>query len=181
MIDSSDIELIKHILPLRLEKKDSDNISILDKVIFKHNMLTIKCFKTISLSTLSELLGVNSQELLILIEKSYTNGEVEIDQVTNYLYVKEDPLSIQTHIKKVFGQMEEFIANINAWFWHVILDKIYLIKMNISLNFELKQITIPSIIKRCIFVIIEFFQYFSLFFTLKKENSYNSIKETEYY
>lgn len=114
MIDSSDIELIKHILPLRLEKKDSDNISILDKVIFKHNMLTIKCFKTISLSTLSELLGVNSQELLILIEKSYTNGEVEIDQVTNYLYVKEDPLSIQTHIKKVFGQMEEFIANINA-------------------------------------------------------------------
>lgn len=53
--------------------------------------------------------------------------------------------------------------------------------MNISLNFELKQITIPSIIKRFIFVIIEFFEYFSLFFTLKKENSYNSIKETEYY
>lgn len=74
MIDAQDIDSIRHILPAKLEKKDPDNISTLSKVIFKHNMLPIiKSFETISLPTLGQLLNFDKSELLIMIEKSFTN------------------------------------------------------------------------------------------------------------
>jgi len=106
MIDSSDIHSIRHILPPKLEKKDPDNISILNKVIFKHNMLPIiKNFQTISLETLSQLLNIDQIDLLVMIEKSYASREVSIDQISNYLQVKADPLRNQVFIKHLFNEM----------------------------------------------------------------------------
>jgi hypothetical protein len=41
MIDENDIKSISKMLPLKFEKKDSDNISLSSRVIFKHNMISI--------------------------------------------------------------------------------------------------------------------------------------------
>ena len=54
MIEQKDLESVKQFLTPRMETKDSDNVSILQKAIFSHNMLAImKSFWKISLTTLS--------------------------------------------------------------------------------------------------------------------------------
>lgn len=59
MIHSSELHYLKTLLPRRMEKKDLDQISPLEKALFSHNMLAIlRSFTTVSLSTLNKLIGV---------------------------------------------------------------------------------------------------------------------------
>lgn len=107
MIDSNDMEPIRKLFPFKFEKKDSDGISLLSKVIFKHNMMAIlKCFETISIQILGELVSIKSEDLLLMIEKSFVNKEVEIDQISGFLYVKADSHREQALVKNFFDQLE---------------------------------------------------------------------------
>jgi hypothetical protein len=77
MIEPNDIKSISKLMPLKFEKKDSDGISLSKRVIFKHNMISImKSFENISLGTLAELIGLKNEELLLLIEKSFSSKQI---------------------------------------------------------------------------------------------------------
>ena len=59
---------------------------------------------------LSQFIGINEDDLLKMIENSYTLNELEIDQVTGYVHIKPDPLRDQILIKNMFDNMESLIA-----------------------------------------------------------------------
>ena len=89
MVHSTDLPRVREILPERLQKKDSDNVSLIEKAVFSHNMRGImKSFSKISMRTLCELIGVGEDEMYLLIEKIYRNGEMEVDQMTGIVTIK---------------------------------------------------------------------------------------------
>lgn len=62
-------------------KSDLDGVSVFNQAKFSHNMIPImNSFKTINFKTLMRLLALNIDQVLILLEKTYLNGEVKIDQ-----------------------------------------------------------------------------------------------------
>ena len=75
VVHQADLEMVRSFLPERVDVKDSDNISIMEKAVFSHNMLAImKCFSKVSLETLSQLIEIREEEVLLMIEKTYREG-----------------------------------------------------------------------------------------------------------
>lgn len=70
----------------------------------------INSFSTIKLATLLRLSGVPSEDmLLILLEKTYRNGEVSIDQIKGLINIqdKTDPSEI---VKDFLNQIDVILA-----------------------------------------------------------------------
>lgn len=62
MINIKEVDPIREFLPPRVFEKDIDNVSIIAKAIFAHNMLSIlKCFSNVTLKTVSELIGIEEE------------------------------------------------------------------------------------------------------------------------
>ena len=61
MISVADINILKKLLPERMENKDTDGVSILSKAMFSHNMLAIiNSFSSISFASATELIGLST-------------------------------------------------------------------------------------------------------------------------
>jgi hypothetical protein len=74
IIDKKESESIQNLFPSKFSKGGSDNISILSKAIFIHNMIPIlKSFESISLQLLSEFTAMKEDDLLAMIEKSFSS------------------------------------------------------------------------------------------------------------
>lgn len=70
----------------------------------------INAFSTVKVSTLLRLSGVSSEELLlILLEKTYKNGEVIIDQVNGIVKINKqtDPSEV---VKEFLTQIDTILA-----------------------------------------------------------------------
>lgn len=75
MINNTDIAVIKKLLTPRMEKKDADGVSVLERAMFSHNMLAIiNSFSSISFKSATELIGLPIDEMLLMIEKTYRDG-----------------------------------------------------------------------------------------------------------
>jgi len=70
----------------------------------------INSFSTIKLQTLLRLSEVNSlDQLLILIEKTYCNGEVSIDQVKEIVNIKQQTDSSEI-VKEFLSQIDDILV-----------------------------------------------------------------------
>jgi hypothetical protein len=92
-----------------MEEKDTDGVSILSRAIFSHNMLAIiSNFSTISLESAHEMIGLSVDELLLMIEKTYREGEIEVDLMNGYLHIHNQESS--TQIKKWFDSIDQVLG-----------------------------------------------------------------------
>lgn len=91
MINNTDLAILRNLLPQRMEKKDADGVSILSRAMFSHNMLAIiNSFSSISFKSATELIGLPIDEMLMMIEKTYREGEIEVDQRDKYIYINHN-------------------------------------------------------------------------------------------
>ena len=68
IISNDESALLQQELPLTLNEKDSEGVSVFSKAKFSHNMVPIfNAFCLIKFSTLIELLGLEIDEILILL------------------------------------------------------------------------------------------------------------------
>ncbi len=68
-------------MPSSLGKLDVDGVSAFNQAKFTHNMIPIiNSFKIIKFKTLSRLLSMDMDQVLILLEKTYPNGQLKINQ-----------------------------------------------------------------------------------------------------
>ena len=105
MITLADINILKKLLPERMENKDTDGVSILSKAMFSHNMLAIiNSFSSISFASATELIGLSTDEMLLMIEKTYRDGELGVDQKNGFIYINESNTDMQ--VKKWFDSIE---------------------------------------------------------------------------
>lgn len=107
----TEINSISSHLPVILKEKDKEGVSILEQSAFSRNMIPIiNAFSTVKLPTLLRLSGVPSEELLlILLEKTYRNGEVIIDQVNGIVRINKqtDPSEV---VKEFLTQIDAILA-----------------------------------------------------------------------
>lgn len=76
-ITSADMDILKKLLPHRMENKDADGVSIISRALFSHNMLAIlNSFSSIAFTTATDLIGLPIDEMLMMIEKTYREGEI---------------------------------------------------------------------------------------------------------
>lgn len=68
-------------MPKSLSKADIDGVSVFNQAKFSHNMIPIiNSFKIIKFKTLSRLLSMDIDQVLILLEKTYGDGQLKINQ-----------------------------------------------------------------------------------------------------
>ena len=111
IITKADIAVICSRLPPVLSQKDQDEVSIIEQAAFSRNMIPIiNSFSTIKLKSLLRLSEVASlEQLLILIEKTYSNGEVSIDQMKETVHIKQKPDSSEV-IKEFLDQIDAILT-----------------------------------------------------------------------
>ena len=103
------MDILKKLLPHRMENKDADGVSIISRALFSHNMLAIlNSFSSIAFRTATELIGLPIDEMLMMIEKTYREGEIEVDQKDGYIYINETEHDSQ--VKKWFDSIEEVLG-----------------------------------------------------------------------
>ena len=56
------------------------------------------------------MIQIGEEEMLLMIEKTYRGGEVQIDQMSGYLEVKEDEKAAEVMTKKWFDKVDELLA-----------------------------------------------------------------------
>lgn len=107
IISKADITAISSRLPSVLSHKDQEGVSIIEQAAFSRNMIPIiNSFSTIKLNTLLRLSEVTSlDQLLILIEKTYSNGEISIDQIKEIAHIKQQTDSSEV-VKEFLGQID---------------------------------------------------------------------------
>ena len=111
IITKADIAVICSRLPPVLSQKDQDEVSIIEQAAFSRNMIPIiNSFSTIKLKSLLRLSEVASlEQLLILIEKTYSNGEISIDQMKETVHIKQKPDSSEV-IKEFLDQIDAILT-----------------------------------------------------------------------
>lgn len=67
---------------------------------------------------MSEFTAMKEDDLLAMIEKSFSSKEIEIDQVGGYLYIKEDKaLKDKILVKTFFDSLETLLPNTGTVKW----------------------------------------------------------------
>lgn len=110
MISKEDINSVANQLPNSLKQKDGDGISILEQSAFSRNMIPIiNSFSSVKLPTLLRLSGVASEDqLLILLQKTYRQGEVIIDQMKGLVRIQNQSDPSET-VKEFLTQIDTIL------------------------------------------------------------------------
>jgi hypothetical protein len=102
-----DCEKLEKELPSSLGKSDVDGVSVFNQAKFTHNMIPIiNSFKIIKFKTLSRLLSMDMEQVLILLEKTYANGQLKINQ-------NEELIKFSEQFEEGASRLREFLSKID--------------------------------------------------------------------
>lgn len=107
ILGSEEVRGVEAFLPESLKSKDQEGVSRVSQATFSRNMIPIiNSFSAIRLRTLQQLIGLpDLQELLVLLEKTYQEGEISIDQLTETVHLKPT-LQPQEFVKDFLSQVD---------------------------------------------------------------------------
>lgn len=93
-----------------MKVKDNEGISRINQAAFSRNMIPIvNSFSSIKTKTLLRLIGLNNiDELLLLLEKTYQKGEINIDQVNDVVYIR-NTVEVSGMVKEFLGQIDDIL------------------------------------------------------------------------
>ncbi len=105
-----DCEKLEKDLPNSLGKLDVDGVSVFNQAKFTHNMIPIiNSFKVIKFRTLSRLLSMDIEQVLILLEKTYANGQLKINQNEELIEFTEQYEEGAERLRQFLNKIDEII------------------------------------------------------------------------
>lgn len=93
-----------------MKTKDCEGIARITQAAFSRNMIPIvNSFSSIKIATLQRLIGLSSvDELLLLLEKTYQGGEINIDQIKDVIYIR-NTIEVSDLVKDFLGKIDDIL------------------------------------------------------------------------